>query len=429
MYRQWLTQAREALRQRPELERQMRRELDRAVSFASFLWMRFVSDRCFQYAGVLSYLSLIALVPLMAVGLSLISGFAVFDTWVQTLQSYIFENFVPGVSEEIQRKVIEFANNARQLTAPGVAALLITAIFLMIEIEGVFNQIFRVTEGRRSVGRFAMYWAVLSLGPVIMILSLAISSYVFTRTWGELDQEAASRVHHLLQAAPFFLAWIGFSFAYIMVPNRPIRWRYGFIGGFFAAASFEIAKRVFVIYLQNFKTYEQVYGALWTLPTLLLWIYTSWVVVLLGASLASSLSTFRYRPRESAWPAGQELYALLVVVRYLHGAQRQGLGLSFESLNQLEPGIADDTLARMLGSLEHGRIIARTEAGHYVLVRDLDELSLGDLYRTGHYHWPTIADVPNRADLAPIVAELAAARGAFSEALNIPLKSIYQART
>lgn len=356
--------------------------------FARHLWRQFREDRCFEAAGSLSYTSLLALVPLTAVMIGVISAFPVFDRGVAQLQDFIFANFVPTAGDVIQEYVQSFVARSAGLTGAGTVFLVLTAIILMSTIERSLNRIWRVTTPRRAANRVVVYWAVLTLGPMLMGASLALTSYMaalpllapeFVRGWLESA---------VLALTPFVVALVAFGLIFLVVPNRRVRLRHAVTGALISALLFELSKRGFVFYISNFPTYERLYGALATIPLFLVWIYVSWVVILLGASVAAALTTFRYQRAPWRWRQRHELGLALRLMGHFWQAQRRGQGLDSGALLVREPAATDAQLQRILGHFSDCRLIQRDGDGDWLLSADLDELTLGDLYRSGPFVLP-----------------------------------------
>jgi membrane protein len=357
-------------------------------AFSRHLWAHFREDRNFEAAGALSYTSLLALVPLMAVMLGVISAFPVFDQWATDVEAYIFSNFVPAAGDTVHQYVTEFVGRTAGLTGAGTAFLIVTAILLMSSIEKNLNRIWRVRTQRQPVNRLVIYWAVLTLGPLLVGASLGLTSY-----FAALPLLAPEIVRGLLQevllkTAPFFVALVGFALVFIVVPNRRVRWRHALAGAFVSALMFESAKAGFVFYVTNFPTYERLYGALATIPLFFVWIYVSWAVVLLGASVAAALTTFQYRRAEAGWPERLELQLAVRLLGHLWHAQRRGQSLSVSDLMDREPEANDEQLGRILAWFHDARFIHPDDDGDWLLSADLDELRLGDLYQSGPFILP-----------------------------------------
>jgi len=357
-------------------------------AFSRHLWQHFREDRSFESAGALAYTSLLALVPLMAVMFGVISAFPVFDRWADEVEAYIFANFVPAAGDVIQAYISEFVDRTAGLTGAGTVFLIATAILLMSTIERSLNRIWRVRTQRRPANRLVIYWAVLTLGPLLVGASLALTSY-----FAALPLLAPEIVRGMLQdlmlkLAPFLVALIGFTLVFIVVPNRRVRWHHALAGAALSALMFELAKAGFVLYVTNFPTYERLYGALATVPLFLVWIYLSWVVVLLGASVAAALTTFNYRRAEWRWSPRHELLLAIRLLGHFWQAQRRGDALSTGELLSRESAATDGQLRRILGWFHDARFIQADDDGDWLLTADLDEMTVDELYRSGAFILP-----------------------------------------
>jgi membrane protein len=364
-------------------------------AFGQHLWDHFKNDRSFESAGALSYTSLLALVPLMAVILGVLSAFPVFDRAVEQLQDFVFSNFVPAAGETVRQYLDQFVARSAQLTGTGTLFLVITALILMATIERVLNRIWRVDRPRRASSRLLVYWAVLTLGPLLLGASLGLTSYVAT-----LPAVAPEFVRNTLQTitlalAPFFVALLAFTLVFVIVPNRQVRFNHALAGAALSALAFEISKRGFVLYISNFPTYEKIYGALAAVPIFLVWIYVSWVVILLGASLAAALTTFKYRPKEWRWNRRHYLLLTVRLVGHLWNAQLAGREVSTADLLECEPAATDEEIEMLLERLVDAGLVHRDSDGDWLLSADLEAVSLGDLYRT----MPLVLPVAERRDL------------------------------
>jgi membrane protein len=392
---------------------------DRWRAFFRYLWQRFWDDNCFQYAGALSYTTVFALVPLTVSVFGILSAFPVFLEWSARLRSYIFSNFVPATGSTVESYLAGFASNASSLTGVGIIALIVSALLMMYSIEDAFNRIFRVTRRRGAVSRFIVYWTVLSLGPMLIVAGLAVSTYLFTLPLvAEIDRDYGL-VNRLLVFVPAFVTWLALTLAYAVVPHTNVRWRHAATGAFVAMVLFELGKRGFALYLTNVPSYERIYGAFAVVPIFLIWVYLSWNIVLLGASLAAVLGSFRYHSEERKLPVGHEFAAVLRLLENLAEVHAHGRGLGLDALHDRVGGLSDEQLLRCLADLERLHIVERTSFGHWRIIRDLDQVLLADIYETGAYRIPMTrrAGEPDGADrllssgagsLSPIMAQTVA---------------------
>lgn len=400
---------------------------ERVLAFLRFTWERFVEDRCLQTSGALAYTSLFALVPLTAAVLGVLAAFPGFADWRDQLTTWVFENFVPAAGSTVQGYITQFADSASKATVIGILVLLFSAVSLMMSIEDAFNRIWRVQVARSATSRFIVYWAALTLGPLLLVAALAISSYAFALPFIDAAEAQFSIRARVLVVLPFLIVWAALVAAYVVIPNRTVRISHAIIGALIAAVLFEAAKRGFALYATRYASYQQVYGALALVPIFIFWIYLSWIVVLLGASVTASLSAFDYRPAGQLLPRGQEFTGLLRIVARFVDAQRAGRGLHSTTLLACEPYLTDDLLQRYLGDLHRVGLIQRSETGEWLVVRDLSSTGLLEIYDEGGYRLPLERHAA--ADGLPLPARDLLDRLAddLRRDMNEPLSSLFPA--
>lgn len=358
---------------------------ERVQAFVEFLWRRFVADRCFETAGALSYTTVFALVPLSAVAFGILSAFPVFKQWSDKLGDFVFSNFVPSAARTVEQYLTQFTDSVSQLTLAGILALIASALLTLASIESTFNRIWRVETPRLRLTRFLVYWTVLTLGAVLATSTLALSSQFYALSAGSTQ----GLLDRLITFVPTLIEWLAFSTAYVVIPNRPVAWRHALAGGLLAMLLFEASKGGLGLYLRSVPSYQQIYGALAAIPIFLLWLYLSWLVILLGASLAASLSAFRFQPAARRLPAGAEFFGLLRLLGRLREAQLAGRALESGELQALEPGLSDDLLQHLLAELQRARIVQRNERGAWLLACELDRVTLADLHQRCRLRIPT----------------------------------------
>lgn len=356
----------------------------RIKRLAHHVWKHFQEDRCLEEAASLSYTSLLALVPLLAVTFGIIAAFPVFNKWSANLQAFIFDNFLPETGEQIVPYINTFLDSVSSLTLPGTIMLIVTALMLMVRIEVAFNRIWRVPGSRTLVSRVVMYWAVLTLGPILIAAAIALSAQKVLGAVG-MEEGIPPGIHRL---GTFFISWMVISLFFLLVPNRRVRIKHALTGAFLSAVLFELAKAGFVAFVSN-ANYKVIYGALATVPLFLIWLYIVWNVILFGASLAASLTTFTdYRKYETDWPKRWEFQLAYRLVGHLWNAQRKGTALSTKDLLELEQQASELQIAKLLSSLDHQQIVSTEANGNWMLARDLGEVSLSELYDRGDYFLP-----------------------------------------
>ncbi|MGH8029094.1 MAG: YihY family inner membrane protein [Arenimonas sp.] len=367
---------------------------ERLAAFSRFLLQRFWADRCFEAAGALAYATVFALVPFTTVVFVVLSVFPVFDEWTTRLTTFIFANFVPGSARGLETYLSSTAAEARELTGAGVFALLVSVFVTMWSVEQAFNSIWRVPSPRPRLVRFLLYWTLLTLGSLVMV-SLLTATSAFLQLH---DIGPAGFGIYLLGYLPTLLEFVSFTLAYWLIPHRTVPLRFAVAGGVLATWLFEMTKWGLALYLRN-ASFEQLYGALAVIPIFLLWIYTSWLVVLLGASLAASLAAFRFQPRVLRLEPGSEIYAYLRLLGRLNESRRAGTGLHLADIHQREPSLTDDALAVMMHALDELNIVKRAETGAWLLSRDLAEVPLAEIYEHVSLRIPVIdMNLPARND-------------------------------
>jgi membrane protein len=358
--------------------------LKRGKRLLRHVWTHFQEDRCLAEAASLGYTSLLSLVPLLAVVFGIVAAFPVFNEWSEKLQSVIFDNFMPSTGEQIVPYLDTFLESVGNLTLPGMISLIVTALLLLIRIEAAFNRIWRVEKNRTLLNRVVMYWAVLTLVPIMIAAAAAFSAQKIIGMMGG-DGVMSPGSYRLVM---FVVTWLLFTSVFILVPNRRVQIKHALSGAFLSAMLFEVAKAGFVGYVSN-ANYTVIYGALATIPIFLLWIYLVWIVVLFGASLAASLTTFSdYSRYETAWPERWEFQMAFRLVGHFREAQKRGEALSRQQVLELETQASELQLLKLITRLREEHIITTDDDGHWLLARDLEDLTLADLYRAGDYYLP-----------------------------------------
>ena len=256
-------------------------------------WMQYfnrcIDDQITVNAGYLAYVTLLSLVPLIAVGVAIFSAFPGFESTRMEIESFLFTNFVPTSTDVIREHISSFAGNANQMTAVGIGFLAAIALLLIRNVDATLNRIWRIKKKRPMMISFAVYWLVLSLGPVLLGASIGVTSYIVSLV-SFADQGIPGFSGFLLKLLPYGISMVGFIMLYTLVPNTRVSFRAAIPGAFFAALLFELTKKGFALYISHFPSYEVIYGAVATIPILFVWVYLSWVVVLLGAEFTACIS-------------------------------------------------------------------------------------------------------------------------------------------
>jgi membrane protein len=292
---------------------------------------RFREDHMGLTASSLTFTTIIALVPLFTVALAIFTAFPMFSKLQGTLQAWLVNSLIPdNISRQVLGYLTQFAKQANKLGVAGLAVLLMTAIALILTIDRTLNSIWRVKNPRPLAQRVLIYWAAMTLGPLVLGASIAVTSYVVSASRG-LVGSLPDGLRFLLDGLQFFMLAGGMAALYRYVPNTHVRWAHAWSGGLFVAAGIEVAKKVLTIYLSSVPTYSLVYGAFATLPILLVWIYVAWVVVLLGAVIAAYLPSLLAGVARRGGGPGWQFQLALEVLQQLQSQRdtdRRGCGAS-----------------------------------------------------------------------------------------------------
>jgi membrane protein len=335
------------------------------------LRQRFREDSLGLTASSLTFTTLISLVPLLTVMLAIFTAFPMFRTFQVSLQTYFLQTLVPpSIAEPVLKALTQFASKANSLGGVGLIVLVITAIALMLTIDRTLNGIWRVRTPRPIAQRVLVYWAAVTLGPLMLGVSLSLTSYAISASSG-LVRVLPGGVNLLLALFEFVLLAAGLAGLYHYVPNTHVRWRHAIGGAMFAAIGFEIAKKLLAWYLTQVPTYSVLYGAFATVPIFLVWLYLGWVIVLLGAVVAAYAPSLQMRVKR--WPdtPGARLELTIAVLRQLERAQHgdaHGLTLDEMALALRTDPLQIEPLLNVLTGLDWvGRLDEPGDPRHVLL--------------------------------------------------------------
>jgi membrane protein len=309
---------------------------------AKTLRERFREDRLGLTASSLTFTTLIALVPLVTVMLAIFSAFPMFASFQTALEKYFLQALVPdGIARPVLSALTQFAAKAARLGGVGLGILVVTALALMLTIDRALNAIWRVRRPRPIAQRVLVYWGGLTLGPLLLGISLSMTSWVLTASQGFVGALPGG-VAMLLNVVEFALLALGIAALYHYVPHTHVRWRHALAGGLFVAIGIEVAKRLLAWYVGTMPTISAVYGAFAAVPILLLWIYVGWLIVLWGAVIAAYAPSLSMRiVRMPTAPGHRFALALSVVGALSRAKSGSARGLA---LHDLAAALATDPL-------------------------------------------------------------------------------------
>jgi len=382
------------------------------LGFLRHLRARMAEDRTRQSAAELTFVSLFALVPMLTVSYAILQLVPAFANLDQRMQELVFRHFVPATGAEVQQHLRGFAEQARRLTTAGTVILVLSAWVMLKTIDMQFNRIWRVREHRHGLANFLIYWAVLSLGPLLLGAGLAISTYLFSLSVFSAAPEHPGPASWALQLLPQAFSFATFTLMYRVVPNCHVPLGHAALGGLLAALAFEAGKSLFG-WIVGQGNYTLIYGTFAALPLFLLWVHLSWQILLGGAEFVHALSTYRSR-RAAQLP---DLLVALGVLEHLHRLHRRGGTLRESEVGGrawlfgrygIDPLRWQDLRERLI----EARLLCRIREDEYMLGIDAGSVSLWSLYRVAG----APATLPAAAELAQLPAWCRAALGAVDGA-------------
>ena len=408
-------------------EKRLKRLADE-LQFARTVVRRFSQDRVLVAAASLSYTSLLAIVPLFAIAFSVMMAFPVFDGMTQQLLSIVLSYTAPHIGGELETYVDRFVSNTSELTTLGVVWLAVTAVMLLSTIETAFNAIWRIEKSRPLGMRLIAYWTTLTLGPLLLGAGLSVSTAFAMNNFMPLGLDFGVIRNMALRMLPFLFAVGGFAILYLALPNRRVGVPYALLGALVAGILFEALKAVFGIYLQNAGTFESVYGSLAALPVFLIWMYLVWAVVLFGAIVAATRPEWlAARRAEDFGPLtpSRALLRALQTIGCLFAASRDSQMVDEDRLLDATGGDGAG-LGLVLARLQSSGYLARTDEDQPVLVRDLDGVTVADLYIALGYGpgAPYLDDEEDPRWTAPLADLIAAYNAARDETMGTLIKDL-----
>ena len=270
----------------------------------------FYADNCLSNAASLTYTTLFAIVPLLTVLYSILALFPSFQGVGEDIQEFIFSNFVPDAGEVVSDWLTSFSHQARNLTFIGIGFLFVTALLMLRTVDYAINAIFHTVDSRRPVISLLLYWVILTLGPFLLGLGFAATSYLATLSFLNQAADNLGIKGTLLYILPSVMNMVVFTLLYVVVPKGRVLFVHALVGGIFVSTVSTAARIGFTYMMHISPTYEFIYGAFAAVPVFLLWIFLSWLVVLMGAELVHALG-------EPQILSGQVLSPMLAMIAIL----------------------------------------------------------------------------------------------------------------
>ena len=321
-----------------------------------------------QIAASLTYTTLLSLVPLITIALTLFSAFPVFGNFSAQIKNFLLGYLMPATAGSVITHYTEqFAQSAGRLGAAGVIFLAVTAMLMMLTIDRAFNTIWQVHRPRAIVKRLVIYWALLTLAPVLVGASLSLTSWLISLSMGYARHIPVFGVG-VLKGLPVVLTTLAFAMLFKLMPNRYVPVMHALIGGMVASALFEMMNRAFGLYIAHFATYKLVYGAFASVPIFLVWIYLSWLTILLGAVVAASLPHWRV-PQTPYFPAVLKMLDAMRVLHIMSQGMQQGKVLTIPMLSE-KLHLDFHALEEVMEHLAKVHMVGKAETQGWLMVRD-----------------------------------------------------------
>ena len=393
------------------------RQIADLASFLRFVWKRFDESRCTEVAASLTYTTLLSLVPLITITLSVIAAFPVSADLYEQIKAVVLANLLPESAAKVfSVYMVQFSENAARLSALGFAFLVLTSLVLMHTINCAFHAIWHVSKQRPLLYRLVVYWAVLTVGPLLVGGSISVTSYLASFSLG-LVKHAPLLDMMALNFAPLLLTTAALTLLYQALPNRHVPWIHALIGAVAAGAVFELMKNnLFAVYIVHFASYRLVYGAFASFPIFLLWVYLSWLVVLAGAVLTASLSYWEGAAWRVERRPGHRFYQALRVLHVLYRNHETGeVASSLQLSAQL--GMGPDEVEDVLDQLDTANWVHRVAGSGWVLTKSPRQIKVREVYRRFVLE-PAQDGLDVPAPLLDMVARL-------DDTLDVPLAALY----
>lgn len=402
--------------------------------FSCFVYENFTRHQGVENAKALTYMSLFAVIPLLTVLVTILSAFPAFQVFGNQVQAMIFDRLLPSSSSELENYFTGFSEHARNLTWVGAVMLIVTSFLMLLNIERSFNRIWEVREPRKGLNSFLLYWSVMSLGPILLGLGFAISSYITSLNLFDsfVDiSEVLGTTNLFLGAFPLLLTAGAFTLIYIAVPNCGVGFHHGLIGGLAVAISFLVLKQVFTWFI-GLASYQLVYGTFAAVPIFLLWIYLCWALILLGANLVRGLPAYSTEYKNS------RVNPHIILIALLHKfwlRQQSGEGINISELIKDKWPFNELPMDEAIKVLVQNNIIRNCGTDEFILSRDLQAVTIQEVLSWLNVALPTEKDFQNLPDLIvrhiPALENLKARysimESTLKEEFNIPFTTAFQA--
>ncbi|WP_144393440.1 YihY family inner membrane protein [Pleionea sediminis] len=385
--------------------------------FIAFTFDRFGKDHCRTIAAELTVTSLLSMIPFLTVVLALLSLFPQFQEMEADVQQLIFTNLMPESSQTVENFINKAIKNTQGMTLVGAVFLLVTSMMLMHTIDQSFNKIWQVKKKSSPVRVFLVYWAVLTMGPLLLAMSLAVSSYFASLPL--VSDVVQSKNSIMARIIPLFMAFVAFTVMFIAVPNRRVKIKHAAIAAIFTAFAFELVKYGFGLFVKTFSTYQLIYGALASVPLFIIWMQVSWMILLIGAEICHALGVFQ---PESKKVASHPFVLAARILKLLVNSQAHREVVDMKRIQQELPNVQLDSLAKVIDRLEKANLIIELDGGGFTLSGDSQSYQLSEIIEAGIVELPDEKAIERLAqDDKELADRIAVGRSALIKKLSDPL--------
>ncbi|GAB6053507.1 YihY family inner membrane protein [Magnetospira thiophila] len=391
---------------------------------------RYHNDQGLRVAASLSYTSLLSLIPLLTIAFAMLAAFPGFAGAREQILAFLLDNLVMQDRDQIELYFNNFLTNAGKMGAVGVVGFAVTALMLLSTIEGAMNRVFRVSRPRSFLVRILVYWALLTLGPVLIGSSFTLSGYITTLLKLNGADAFAGPLGKLTIATPTLLTIVAFMLFYMTMPNRSVKWTHALTGAIVASLLFAFLRWVFALYVISFPSYQAVYGAISSIPIFLIWMYLSWAVILFGATITAALAEWNrgnHLIYQGFSEHGRRLWLAAHILKILDERSHGEGGEVQRKLLIDETGVGEMEVDYMLDHLAGESYITRTDTGRWVLSRNPESTTLADLHQSLNLPLGPLPAVEEQtpAWAARMLNKLSRAEKTQAAFLSAPLRDIF----
>jgi membrane protein len=358
----------------------------RLIQFVQATWHQLGRDKVIIRASGLAYSSLLAAVPMVAVAFAMFSAFGAFDDIKQKVQEFLFSQFLATSQDEIVEYLNQFADSASKLGLIGFLFLVLAAILLLDNIESNFNNIWHVTTPRRFMAKITSYTSVLVFGTLLLGASITISARIQATLLRDIHFDPGTMETLGAWIFPLLLTFFAFLLMYLVIPYTRVRLTSALLGAFIGSILWEVGKNLFANSVGVSVRYSAIYGSLAVIPIFLIWLYITWIIVLLGLEISFTHQHFAALVRSSSTgdrndcdrvPTGLQIYTL--IARRFHQGKDPPTADELSRRFLVATGSVDSHIDRLVGAGLARRVAIGSGIEGVVPARSLGQVRVADV--------------------------------------------------